>query len=213
VQLAGVIDSRRLDGEETRRVRDVERAIDRELARRLGILSDRDEDEDGIQIVMPAFYADDEHAMLLDLVVPGPGPVADVSLRFKDLARSENGTASARLTLGRGAARRGPAERAVLARLLAHDLARSLRRAAVALDRSDVAGARAQLTQARLLVEGARSGVPELTSDAALTRDLTLCARFEAALVPGISPAPMADSLRYASRRRLHGEPIALETQ
>jgi hypothetical protein len=51
----------------------------------LGIRADRGSDEDGIKIVIPAFYADDTHAILLDLVVPRPGPVLEVSAKYKDL--------------------------------------------------------------------------------------------------------------------------------
>ncbi len=205
VSLVDVIGSRRLDALETQRVREAERAVDRELARRLGITSDRDDDEDGVQIVLPAFYAGDRHAVLLDLVVPGPGPVADVSLRWKDLVRVGNGSASERLTLASGARPRGPRERQVLGQLAAHELATALREAAAALDRGDAEGARARLEAARALTLGMR---PHVRSDR-VDEDLGLVAAYQAAL--GAATPSLADSLRYASQRRLHGEPLSID--
>jgi hypothetical protein len=38
-----------------------------------------------MQIVIPSFFTGDSHVILLDVVVAGPGPVADVTLRYKDL--------------------------------------------------------------------------------------------------------------------------------
>lgn len=207
VSLVDVIGSRRLDAVETRRVREAEQAVDRELARRLGITSDRDDDEDGIQIVMPAFYADDQHAVLLDLVVPGPGPVADVSMRWKDLVRVGNGSASERLTLASGTRREGPRERQVLAQLAAHELAAALRDAATMIDRGAVAEARARVESARRLVEGLRA---RIRADE-MREDIALCAAYGAALAPGATTEGLADSLRYASRRRLHGEPLSID--
>ncbi|MCZ7679900.1 MAG: hypothetical protein M5U28_14530 [Sandaracinaceae bacterium] len=205
VSLVDVIGSRRLDALETQRVREAERAVDRELARRLGITSDRDDEEDGVQIVVPAFYAGDRHAVLLDLVVPGPGPVADVSLRWKDLVRVGNGSASERLTLASGARPRGPRERQVLGQLVAHELATALREAAASLDRGDAEGARARLEAARALTLGMR---PHVRSDR-VDEDLGLVAAYQAAL--GAATPSLADSLRYASRRRLHGEPLSID--
>lgn len=205
VSLVDVIGSRRLDALETQRVREAERAVDRELARRLGITSDRDDDEDGVQIVVPAFYAGDQHAVLLDLVVPGPGPVADVSLRWKDLVRVGNGSASERLTLASGSRPRGPRERQVLGQLVAHELATALREAAASLDRGDAEGARARLDAARALTDGMRAHVrSDRTGE-----DLGLVAAYQAAL--GAPTPSLADSLRYASRRRLHGEPLSID--
>ena len=50
---------------------------DDELAEqvKIGIETDRGLDEEGIQVVIPSYYADDAHVVLLDVVVPGPGPV------------------------------------------------------------------------------------------------------------------------------------------
>ena len=99
----------------------------------MGIVSDRGEDEEGIQIVIPAFYAGDSHVILLDVVAPGPGPIADVTARYKDLVHLENGIARANLTLpGRDLAR-GPLERSVLKNLLSFEISQRLRGAGKAL--------------------------------------------------------------------------------
>ena len=213
VSLVGVLGSRRLDTVETTRVREAEQAVDRELARRLAIESDRGEDEDGIQIVLPAFYAGDEHAILLDLVVSGPGPVADVSARWKDLLLLDNATATERLTLGRGADRATPRERQVISRLLAHELSVALRDAARELGAGRPDAARARIAEARSVLVTARARMPALASDRALSRDIDLCAAYEAALTPEAHLGAMADSLTYASRRRLHGDPLAIDVR
>jgi hypothetical protein len=209
VQLVDVIGSRRLDERESERAVRAERAVDRTLAHDLGIAVDRHEDEDGIQILIPAFYADDEHAILLDLVAPGPGPVADVSLRYKDLLRLENASANERASIERGPTRRGPRARGVLAQLLAHELSASFRAAARALEAGQTDGARLILARVRARLDGVRAEVPELAGDRALARDGELSAAYEAALVSGAELAPLADSLRYAGRRRLHSDPLA----
>lgn len=209
VQLVDVIGSRSLDEHETQRVREAERAIDQTLARRLGITSDRGDDEDGIQIVIPAFYADDAHRVLLDLLVPGPGPVADVQVRYKDLLRLGNGTLTDRLVISRGGAARGPAERAVYAAWLGHELSGALRAAASELDHGRPDSARAMLEGARMAVVTAWAQIPELASEPALTRDVSLCQRYRDALAA--QPADvMATSLRFAAHRRLLGDPLGL---
>ena len=209
VQLVDVLGSRRLDAQQAQRVREAEQAVDRTLARQLGITSDRGEDEDGIQIVVPAFYADDSHRVLLDLVVPGPGAVADVQARFKDLLRLGNGTLTERLVLSRGAAARGPAQRAVYAAWLGHEVAAALRRAARELDAGRAEAARTILSVARGRLEAETDAMPELASDPALTRDASLYQRFDAAL--GTQPNDvLARTLRYAAHRRLLGDPLGL---
>ncbi len=211
VQLVDVLGSRRLDEAAAQRVRASERAIDQALARRLGITADRGEDEDGIQIVVPAFYAGDSHTVLLDLVVPGPGPVLDVTARFKDLLRLGNGALTDRLTLARGAGARGPQARAVEAERLAYELAASLREAASRAERGDRAGATAALAEGRARLDRARARHPELASEPALARDATAYDRFGAALGAGAIPSDtLAGALRYAAHRRMFGDPLAL---
>jgi len=208
VQLVDVLGSRPLDETESERVRAAEASIDRALAASLGITSDRDDDEDGIQIVVPAFYADDSHRVVLDLVVAGPGPVADVQVRFKDLVRLGNGTLTERLVLDRGPAARGPTERAVMVAALGHEIARALRIAAGHVHGGRPDAARAALAEGCARVEAAAAATPALTSEPSLTRDLSLCRRYREAL-----DAPsdaLGRSLRYAAFRRLLGDPLGL---
>jgi len=210
VTLVDVLGSRPLAEVEARRVREAERSLDQQLARRLGILSDREEDDDGVQIVVPAFYADDTHVLLFDLVVDGPGPVADVTAKYKDLLRLTNGEATERVALGRGSDERGPREREVLRNLLAHQLSVALRRAAREV-RTDRAAATATLREARARILAARRELGALASDRDLAAQLESCRAFEAALSAG-APAPLlADSLRYASRRLLFGDPLEVD--
>jgi len=108
VQLVEVLGSHPLTNVDTTRTREAERAIDQRLERDTGIRADRGEDEDGIQIVIPAFMAGDDHTILLDVVAPGPGPVLDVHARWKDLVRMDNVEAHASLTLPSGADQASP---------------------------------------------------------------------------------------------------------
>lgn len=210
VKLVDVLGSRPLAEVEATRVREAERSLDQQLARRLGILSDREEDDDGVQIVVPAFYADDTHVLLFDLVVDGPGPIADVTAKYKDLLRLSNGEATERVALGRGRAERGPREREVLRNLLAHQLSVALRRAAREVH-TDRAAAAATIREARGRILAARRELGALASDRDLTTQLESCRAFEVALSAG-APAPLlADSLRYASRRLLFGDPLEVD--
>ena len=127
VKLVDVVGSRRLGTSDTARVRETERRLDRELARSLGIEADRGDDEDGIQIVIPGFHADDNHVFVLDVVAPGPGPLADVTVRYKDLVYLRNGVARATTSLARGERRAGPIEANVLKNFLAYRLSKCSR--------------------------------------------------------------------------------------
>lgn len=203
-RLVNVLGSRRLDRAATARVRRAERSIDQRLARSLGIEADREQDDDGITIFIPAFYAGDSHVVLLDVVASGPGPVAEVTARYKDLVRLRNGESRGSLRLGRGRRGRGPLERAVLKNYLGHRLSVALGHAAGLLRGGDANAARRTLTEFVELAEGVRLVVPELASDRELAADLALAARYDAALMTLTPPqhAAAADSLWLASRRK-----------
>ncbi len=202
VQLVDVVGSHALDQDETRRTRESERAIDLSLARRLGIGQDRDDDDSGVRILVPSFYAGDSHTIVLDLLVSRPGPVLDVDVRFKDLVRLGNGTASSALALEAGTAPRGPHELRVIASWLGHDVAAALEGAAADVDRGDVAAARGRLTSARALLDQARGEVPGLASIVSTTTDRQLLDRFVVALDVGTDRPIVAASLHYAAARR-----------
>ena len=208
VKLVGLLGSRRLPEPLAQRVRDAEGAIDQRLARNLGILADRGEDEEGIQIVIPSFQAGDSHTILLDVVASGPGPLADVTLRYKDVVNLSNGVARANLTLGSGQSAAGAGELNVMKNLVAWEFARRARQAGRSLGQGDTQGAALQLASLRDLVLSLRQEVaawqndPDLAADAALLDSyLTVLAR-PAASVPAQRQF-LADSLRFAAFRKL----------
>ena len=76
-----------------------EEATDRALAAREGIESDRGEDDDGIQVLIPYFYGGDSHVVMVELWVEGSGPVAEVTLKYKDMLTLGNSTARTAVSL------------------------------------------------------------------------------------------------------------------
>ena len=95
-----VLGSRVLTRNEVREVKAREVATDRNLSRSLGVKTDRGDDDDGIQTVIPYFYGGDEHVILVELWVDKPGAVADVTLRYKDMVKLGNATARTSVRLG-----------------------------------------------------------------------------------------------------------------
>jgi len=211
VQLVDVIGSERLDQRRAQQVRDAEQAIDQRLSRNLGIQTDRGLDEDGIQIVIPSFYADDAHVVLLDVVVPGSGPVADVTVRYKDLVHMKNGVAHAHLRVGRPESATGPLERNVLANLIATEVASRLDRAADSLAGDNIAVAQANLGDTLNLIRGITRLVEGLDAD--LEADIEMLAGYLQALsaLPANDAAQLrmaADSLRFAGRLKVLPPPV-----
>jgi hypothetical protein len=213
VELVNVIGSERLNERAADRVRQSEQSLDLRLARNLGITADRGMDEDGIQIVIPNFYAADEHVILLDVVAPGAGPLVDVTARFKDLVYLKNGTVRASLSLDRGIQTQGPAELNVLKNYLAHELSETLRIAGSALKRNDRDTAESLLGHHERLLAGLTSLLPGLRNDRDVVSDIALLASYREALGRPLTDEQrnwLADSLRYAAGARLH-TPQAIE--
>ena len=208
VMLVDVLGSQRLDEALAQRVRDAEVAIDRRLARNLGIEADRGEDEEGIQIVIPNFYAGDSHTILLDVTAETPGPLADVTLRYKDVVYLRNGVARANLTLEDGRRAAGPLERNVLKNLVAWEFAQRTRQVGRYLADGDPRQAAAALASLRDLIRGLRGEVAGWQSDPDLVADEAILEEYLTALA---TPAAgdtvqrryLADSLRYAAFRKL----------
>ena len=208
VELIDVLGSKNLSDQAAQQVREAERSIDQRMARNIGIRADRGEDEEGIQIVIPSFFAGDSHALLLDVVVPGPGPVADVSVRYKDLVYRRNGVARVRLTIEDGRRNPGPLERNVLKNQLAYALAGSAATAGEQLAAGDRPAAVRTLTTARDLITGMRQEIPGWDNDRELRDDEALLAQYLTVLGPrfagsGQQQHHLADSLRYLAFRRL----------
>ncbi len=212
VRLVDVIGSERLDARSAQQTREAERSLDRRIARNLGIEADRGDDEAGIQIVLPSFYAADSHVVLLDVVAPGPGAVADVRVRYKDLVHLRNGVVSDRLSLDRGAAAPGPLERNVLKNLLASRAHDVLEQAGSSLAAGDTAEALKQLQELHDLLLGLGSELPDLEQDRDLQRDVAMLAEYVRLLDPETESrseqlAHLADSLRYAGRLKVLPRP------
>ena len=213
VRLINVLGSERLDEIRAQQVRDAEKSIDLRLSRNLGIQADRGEDEEGIQVVIPSFYAGDSHVMLLEVVVPGPGPVADVTVRYKDLAHLRNAVGRASLGLGRDMRPIGPLERNVLKNLLSYRLSETLDEAGRTLATGDVARATALLENFQTLLEGLRLQVPGLDHDAETIQDIAMLDEYRTLLATDLSAQPqlrnhLSDSLRYAARLKLQSHPM-----
>jgi hypothetical protein len=201
VKLVDVLGSTRLDLAETTRVKEAERSIDLRLAKSLGIDADRGDDEDGIQIVVPSYYSGDQHVILLDVIVPGPGPVADVQVRYKDLVYLKNGVARARLELTRGRKEPGPLQLAVLENLVSRKVADALRDAGDLLESGDTSGAVAVVETAASLVTAVRRAVPSFAKNPDLARDLEMLVAYRSALER--PDADLVRSLKFASRAKI----------
>ena len=211
VKLVKVLGSERLDEIRAQKVREAEQSIGLRLARNLGIEADRGEDEEGIQIVIPNFYAGDEHAIVLDVVASGPGPITDVTVRYKDLAFLRNGVARARLALERQEKIAGPLEYNVLKNFLALRLSEVLDEAGVALARANPSEATRLLTEFRDLLTGLRRELPGL-QNGVLARDIAMLDEYTTLVGTQAveHPGPrnyLSDSLRYAARLKVQPQP------
>jgi hypothetical protein len=203
VKLVSVVGSEPLDAAGAERVRQAEQSIDRRLARNLGIEPDRGEDEGGIQIVIPTFHSGDSHAVLLDLVAPGPGPVADVTVRYKDLVYLRNSVARTNLTLGRGDDPLGPLERNVVKNLLAIRLSETLKQAGRELMAGSDAQAVAAVRSFRELLASVQRELPGFQNDADLSEDTRMLGEYLAVLEAGaleqdVPRQYLADSLQLS---------------
>ncbi len=213
VRLVDVVGARRHGQDVVEWVRRTERAIDQRLARNLGIQADRGDDEAGIQIVIPTLYAGDHHVVLLDVVAPGPGPIADVTVRYKDLVQLENGVARARLDLKRGEGARGPLERNVLKNLLAHQLREVLENAGRDVREGGREAATRRLDAHRRLLAGLRLELAGFERDRDLDRDVAMLDEYVQLLSSPANETPerrlyLADSLRYAGRLKVLPAPM-----
>jgi hypothetical protein len=205
VQLVDVVGSHRLDEARAQEVRDAETSIDRRLSRNLGITADRGLDEEGIQIVIPTFYAGDSHVVLLDLVAPGPGAIVDATVRYKDLVYLRNGLIRDNLSLGRYQEEPGPLQLNVLKNLLAHRLGDCLDRAGSDVENGYLGVAKTRLAEFRDLLRQLPLEIPGLESDPDLANDIAMLDEYLALLDSGVEQQRdrLAESMRYASRAKL----------
>ncbi len=217
VHLVDVLESERLDTQASQRVRQAEQSIDQRLSRNLGIIADRGDDEEGLQIVIPTFYAGDSHVVLLDVIADGAGPIADVQLRYKDLVYLENGVTRARLDMPRGQTKApGPLERNVLENLLAGRLRGVLEGAAEAIAEGEPAVAVALLAEHEMLLRGLGDSIPGWLGDADIRRDLHLLGEYRALLAASLDDGAiryLEDSLRLSGFLKTLPRPEAVEPE
>jgi hypothetical protein len=146
-----VLGTRVLEAGEVERVKARELAADRSLSKTLGIASDRGDDDDGIQTVIPYFLGDDSHVILMELWVEEPGVVADVSVRYKDMVNLDNAAARTSVQLGARPRNETP-EQGVIARNVAgFMLAEELQRASLDVLNNNRPAAAARLGRARAM--------------------------------------------------------------
>lgn len=212
VKLVDVIGSRRLDERRAQEVRDAEKSIDLRMARNLGIEADRGEDEEGIQIVIPSYYAGDSHVVLLDVVAPGPGPVADVTVRYKDLVNLKNAVARASIKLGRSPSLSGPLELNVLKNFLALELSDTLGRAGNALLQGDTVLALSLARDYQHLLIELRRQVSGFSRDRDIEKDIDLLGEYAALIQAGAAKEEglrrhIADSLRLSGHFKVLPRP------
>ena len=210
VELVDVLGSERLDAARAEAVREAEQSVDLRLARDFGITTDRGEDEEGIQIIIPTFQAGDSHVVLLDVIAPGPGPLADVTVRYKDLVHLRNGVTRDHLTLRRGEPQAGPLQLGVFESLLAYRLFETLERAGLDLANGHPQAARQGLWDALVERRGLRHELPGLTHAPDLVADIELLERYLGLLAsedPEHTPPTLTDSLRLAARLQILPRP------
>jgi len=223
VRLVDVVGSRRLDALQAEKVREAEQGVDQQLARRMSIEADRGEDEEGIQIVIPSFYAGDSHVILLDVVASGPGAVADVTVRYKDLVYLRNGVARDQLSLPRGEESPGPLGLNVLENLLAYRLFETLEEAGNLVTKGQIEQAKQHLSDFVALLQGLREEVAGLSQDRDLASDLTLLRQYLNSLERQSDRSSgdadvlaqqisLGDSLRLAARLKILPQPLTWPT-
>jgi len=144
-----VLGTRVLEQREVEEVKARELATDINLSKTMGITSDRGEDDDGIQTVIPYFYGDDSHVILIELWVEGPGTIADVTVRYKDMVNLDNATARTSVRLG--ARPQPPTQEQILItrNVRGFQLAENLQKASDAVWRNDFGSALENLGAAK----------------------------------------------------------------
>lgn len=198
VEAIRVIGSRVLGQDEVVEVKAREVATDRNLSRSLGLKADRGDDDDGIQTVIPYFYGGDAHVILIELWVEKPGPVADVTLRYKDMVKLDNATARASAALGRIPRDDTPAQAVVRRNFHGFDLAAVLDEAATYARRGDAFAVSDRLTRAEQMARQQGGG------------DLRVVEGFQRLVRDGMvqrEPALLGEALEMASRRRIGHSP------
>ena len=171
VKLIRVLDSYNLDKKQSQRVRDAENALDQRLSKNLGIQADRGKDQEGIQIVIPSFYASDTHVILLDVMVTNPGEIADVSIKYKDLLYLRNATEVKQLYIPQGHKKNGPLQLNVTKNLLAYHFSQTIKKASSLIRSTNKSQAIKALIQLNDLYQSMRTQFPVWNNDSEILAD------------------------------------------
>ncbi|MGK0357929.1 MAG: hypothetical protein ACI9U2_000212 [Bradymonadia bacterium] len=151
VRAVRVLGSRMLEDAEVKAVKAREVATDLQISKTMGVKADRGDDDDGIQTVIPFFYGGDAHVIMVELWVEKPRrgmPVAEVSLRYKDMVALGNATARSHATLDAFSGPTTPAEMMVRRNVRGFELAEALGKASALVARGQTDAARRLLDQA-----------------------------------------------------------------
>jgi Ca-activated chloride channel family protein len=204
-----VYGSRLLSEDEHAAVRATEVATDRRIARELGIVADRQrEEERGLRVHLPTFRRGDQHVILMELEVPAgtrAAEIATVTLDYKDLVRRQNDRVVREVRAERVETERAHASvvRGVKRTVLAFQAGEALQRAAEALELGDADGARRAIAERRELLEAAS----RVWRDPGLAADASLLARYERVLGGGLvdhgSRQMLAMAMGYYGDRRM----------
>ncbi len=206
VKLIDMLGSEPLEEERSEQIRAMELSIDRRMAANLGIAADRGQDDPGIQIVIPSYYAGDDHVILLDVLAEQPGRLAEVSVKYKDLVFLRNGHNQSSFALGSIAKSRGPLEFNVLKNVLAFQQTQHFQQAASFLDQGNIEGAKTVFSAQIQQIDHLQSALANLSHDQELKRDTAIFAQYANALSQVSLPEQMQyliDSLEYARYRRV----------
>jgi len=207
VKLIKVIDSHNLNHKQAQRVRDAEQSLDQHLSKNLGITMDRGNDDEGIQIVIPAFFAGDSHVILLDIVVSKAGTIADVSMRYKDLLYLRNALTRKQLTLSNRTKMPGPLQLNVMKNVLASHFANGIKQAGQKVRKEQSEKALAILLAMQKLYQSMRAQHPLWSNDIEMLKDEKLLQQYinllNSAAIQGAQQINyIADSMQYISWRK-----------
>lgn len=207
VKLIKVLDSYNLNEQQAQRVRDAELSLDQRLSKNLGIAADRGNDEEGIQIVIPSFFAGDTHVILLDVVVSNPGAVADVTLRYKDLLYLRNAISNKQLNLESTTKKLGPLQLNVMKNVLAHRFTQIIKKASDLIRQGNNNDALTELLKMQKLYQSMRAINPTWNDDIEILKDEKLLQQYIQLLnANSITDAKqlnyIADSMQYISWRK-----------
>lgn len=183
IELLKVFGSQALSAQQTAKVKADEKRIDKKVFEDLGIVPDRQKqkEEPGIKMLIPHFYQNDSHVIMLQVRVPkgrGSRKVADVYLKYKDLVfaknRSEHVAVSVDYTSDKTEMVRS-AQRAVVKNRLGFETGEALIQAARFIEQTNLSAAVRTLDE-RMVVLGVAA---KEWNDRDLDRDGALLAQYK----------------------------------